>query len=270
MNTVKAVIGCAIVLASALPSVAKDFVIPNVPTLRARAYVDQNYRKSESSRYDMEIVRPSSTDSWDFTFENNPDRHHTNITGNISRVSYTAQQKTTSVKLTLHQYQTIEERVTFRNLDLMPASPKNSMPSRLLSVEEPITQTTPSGIHITIPAQRYNSIFKALANDKGVTTIHGNMSAIFFDVRTSPDKREVVLPQSPLYQKHKKPVTIKLDCIQPNFMVWYMADNTFKKLAVSVPNLATVQHLDELTFVVRQRVNLRSIPLVLQVPIESQ
>ncbi len=49
-----------------------------------------------------------------------------------------------------------------------------------------------------------------------------------------------------------------------------MADNTFKRLAVSVPNLATVQHLDELTFVVRQRVNLRSIPLVLQVPIESQ
>lgn len=273
MNVAQSLLVGAALLLTTRVSFAKDFIVKDGLTLQARAYIDLTYAKRESSRYDVVLAKsPKDGHKWDFTFDNDPNYHYTGLTGNIARVPYKdkAKQKTTTVKLTLHQYETLDERITFKDLNLMPRPPRNEMPSRLLSLKESVTQTTPSGIFITIPAQQYKSIYEALADANGAFIFNGNANAIFFDVQTSPNQREVVLPKSPLYQQYKKPVTIKLECVQPNYMVWYMADNTFKRLAVGLPNLAKIERLDKLTIIVRQRVELRSIPVVLQVPIEAR
>ena len=51
-------------------------------------------------------------------------------------------------------------------------------------------------------------------------------------------------------------------------MVWYTADNTFTKIAVGMPDLKTITHLDTLTLIVRQWVDLKSVPVTLTVPID--
>lgn len=244
---------------------AKDFVV-NGLTLKTRAYINASYNDSENSRYDVTLSPTTQKGaSWDFTFDNNPTRHYTSLEGNTSDKAYKKGQKTARVKLTLHKFQTLDERVTFNNLDLNPVNPvKENIAPRFLSLKKPVSCMTPSGIFIMIPAQKYD-FFSFFAN----RIIHGNLNALFFDVQTVPDQREVVLPESPLYKKYHKPVTIKLECDAPNDMVWYMADNTFKRLAVGMPKLATIKHIDALTFIVRQRVELQSFPVVLEIPIEA-
>lgn len=52
-----------------------------------------------------------------------------------------------------------------------------------------------------------------------------------------------------------------------NMMGSYEADNTYNTIAVGLPNIATVQHLDTLTLVVRQRVLLQRVPITLHLPV---
>ena len=250
-----------------------DFTIKGGCTVRAQAYTDKAYHPKESSRFTLEIVRTQKDSyNWDFTLDENPNYHYTNLHGGISPVPYGSKKQAT-VHAVLHQYDIYEERVMFKNLDLGPLSSgifgstssgtkqKFDITPRYLALKEPVTATTPSGISITLPAQGAETLEKVFLN------FNGNPNALFIRIETSPNQREVLLPESPLYKKHKKPVHIKLECPQPNSMVWYMADNTFKTIAVGLPNLKTVTHLDTLTLIIRQRVDLQSIPVAIKVPI---
>lgn len=252
------------------PALAQDksvrYVTKDGCVLQARAYINKAYQPREWSRYDLDIVHvPKDFYQWDFTADDDPSYHFTSgVSGNISPVRYGSSQLAT-IHVTLHQYDTIEERVTFHNLDLGTGSSNpviKTLPARYLVLKEPVTATTPSGVTITLPAQGQETLEKVFTG-----AFEGNAEALFIQISTSPSQREAILPQSPLFQKHGKPVTIKLECVKPNFMVWYMADNTFKTIAVGLPNLKTVTHLDTLTLIVRQRVDLQAIPISLQVPI---
>ncbi len=260
-NAMKSVLIGGILILAAQASNAEEFVVKSGPTLQAQAYIDKDYKNKDQLRYHVRVQPTKDGSSWDFTLDDDPVYHHTDNDGNLNFTPYKAKQKTATIKLTLHRYETLDEILTFKNLDLMPSPSKNELSSRFLSMKREATLTTPSGISVTIPVQGYKSLFEAF------TFFNGNAGALFFDVRISPDRRESILPMSPLFKKYKKPVTIKLECAKPNDMVWYMADNTFKRLAVGLPNLATVQHLDALSLIARQRVELRSVPVTLQVPI---
>ena len=241
---------------------SNKFVVEGGCVLQARAYINRAYQPRESSRYDLAIVStPKDSYQWDFTVGKNPIYQCTDLNGGISSTPYAVATQTT-VSATLHQFDIHEERVTFKNLDLepLPANNKSQITPRYLSLKEPMTQTTPSGITITIPVQKW-TLQQALLN------LNGNPNALFLQIQTVPDQREVYLPASPLCQKHGKPVRIKLECPKPNYMVWSEADNSFKTIAVGLPNLKTATHLDELTLIVRQRVDLQSIPISLSVPI---
>ena len=260
-------LGLAIATLAPVASIQADqasdkFVVQGGCTLQARAYLNPAYAPRESSRYDLAIVStPENSYQWDFTVGENPSYRCTSLNGGISAKPYAGATQTT-ISAMLHQFDIHEERVTFKNLDLEPLSAdnKSQFTPRYLSLKEPMTQTTPSGISLTIPAQKWTL-------QEALTLLNGNPNALFLQIQTSPAQREVYLPASPLCQKHGKPVRIKLECPKPNYMVWSEADNTFKTIAVGLPNLRTVQHLDELTFLVRQRVDLQSIPLALKVPI---
>lgn len=253
----------------AMPAFAQDgsmkYVTKDGCVLQARAYINKAYQPKEWSRYDFDIVHaPKNSYFWDFTADDDPSYHLTSVDGDISPVRYGSSRQAT-LHVTLHQYDTYEEQVTFHNLDLGMSSSDpilKTLPSRYLVLKKPVTETTPSGITITLPAQGQETLEKVFTG-----AFEGNAEALFIQIRTSPNQREAVLPLSPLFQKHGKPVIIKLECAKPNFMVFYHADNTFKIIAVGLPNLKLVTHLDTLTLIVRQRVDLQAIPISLQVPI---
>ena len=156
---------CALA-AQARADMPTDYVASGGCVIRARADVEQSYygkratRNSPVLRYSLEIVRaPKNAYHWDLTLAEEPSYHSTNVNG-ISRVPYGAKRHTT-LRATLHQYDAYEERVVFRGLDLVPLPPRSGPPKpewadltpRCLSLKQPMTLTTPSGITVTLPAQ---------------------------------------------------------------------------------------------------------------------
>ena len=249
--------------------------------LWAQAYTNKAYGPKDSSRYTLQLLQtPKNSHHWDITAPEFPNEHLTNIDSPCPHPY--GQRRRTVIYATLHEYDTYEEKVTFHNLDLgpvafslfgkpssevfgNPVSRPHHMPTvtpRHLALKEPVTAATPSGITITLPAQGEETLEKVFMN------FNGNADALFIQIRTSPDQKLALLPKSPLYKKYPKPVRITLDCVKPNGMVWYMADNTFKTIAVDLPHLNSVMHLDTLTLIVRQRVDLKSVPVTLTVPID--
>jgi hypothetical protein len=237
--------------------------------VEARAYVKPG--DGNTSRFDIRLTSaPGSTDKWDFTVDSdgivNPN-HGTQISNDTCQIPY-GNQKTATIKATLWKYETLEEPVTFRDLDLEPladdAETKAGFTPRFLSLKSPITETTPSGIQITLPAQNvqhFSDMFPVF---------DGNPNALFIRVQTTPDRLDSVVPLSPLYKKYGKPLRIQLDCEKPNYMVFYQADNTYKIIAIGLPDLKTVTNIGSLALIVRQRVNLEKIPISLVLPIYRQ
>lgn len=235
--------------------------------VRARAYVDHEQRPQEQSRYDIGILEPpKGAGQWDLTLDREIDpQHYTNLSGAFSPTSYGALRQAT-IHAMLWHYDTLEERVTFHNLELGPLDQKAGAPDvtpRYLSLKSPLSVTTPSGIRVTFPAQGAETLGRVFRN------YNGNRNALFIQLETTPNQRLILLPKSLLCRKYGQPVRIQLDCVQPNHMVFYKADNTYKTIAVGLPNLRTATHLDSLTLILRQRINLRSRPLAIRVPISS-
>ena len=237
--------------------------------IEARAYIDPS--EWASSRYDITVVNTKDSPThWDMT-EGWQDEDATNLnhySGGLShaqsRLPY-GKAKEATIKVTLWQYATLEERVTFHNLDLAPLADeykirRDDITPRFLALDSAVTATTPSGITITLPAQ-HETFLTMFSN------FNGNPNALFIKIKTTPNQRETALPQSPLYQKYQNPVQIKLDCDLPNLNEFYEADNTYDTIAIILPNLRTVTHLDTLTLVVRQRVNLQRLTVSLRLPV---
>lgn len=257
----------AFVLAALAPVAAQQrsiFVERAGCVFKVAAYVDPAY-KTESSRYSLELFQqPSDPYRWDFTLDGRDESPYTNIHGAISATPYAGKTKTT-IRARLRQYDTLEERVTFKNLALLPVDarlPSSRVTSRFLQLSQAVSATTPSGITVTLPAQgtdTFGEVFGGVFN--------GNANALFFQIEVSPDKRENLLNSSPLYRKHLRPVRIKLECVAPNFLVWHQADNTFKTIAIDIPRRETATRLDELTLLIRQRVEVSAVPVSFDVPI---
>ncbi len=262
---------CAVAaLAATAHAQSKLYPVKGGVTLRARAYTDHSGPQKYASRYDLAIAgAPKDGTKWDFTLQDDPKYHYTGGISNAASPTSYNNKPGTILHATLHQYQVYDEQITFKDLDLAPVAAKGSrfdfgaqVTPRALLLKEPVTLTTPSGISVTLPAQDAATLFEVFSN------FNGNANALFMKINVAPNQREVKLPASPLYKKYGKLVTVKLETPEPNLMVWYMADNTFKKLAIGLPKLKTLTHLDSLTLTVRQRVELQTIPIAIEVPVE--
>ena len=241
-------------------------------TLHARAYTDYSdvskYGLKYASRYDLSIAKTSDGTKWDFTLDDEPKYHYTGGISTWYPTTYN-NKPTATLRATLHQYETYEERVAFKDLVVVSSSSsdRENFPTaklaRYLEVSEPQTFVTSSGLRVTLPIQNEQSTPNATMG-----SFLGNDPVLYLKINVSPDQREVTLPDSPLYKKYGKPVTIQLGTSVPNSMVWYEADNTFKTFAIGLPNLKTLKHLDSLTLILRQRVELQTIPVAIEVPIE--
>lgn len=194
--------------------------------VEARAYVDPS--RWASSCYDIAILNPKEgTKRWEMTLgkqiKNQPElpRYSGGISHAQSRLPY-GKAKETAIQATLWQYDTLEERVTFHNLDLRPImdaeKSKYGDPSRFLALNSAVTATTPSGITLTLPAQNVKEFWEMFSNYNGPTNF------LFIRLKTTPNQREAIVPLSPLYQKYQKPLQIKLACDTPNMMGSYEHD----------------------------------------------
>jgi len=266
----KNIVPASILLSTAISQCCAQgtFIVTSRPgcSIEARAYFSA--RSGNNSRFDVRLVEPvNSKDNWDFTVDSEGEMspvHRGQVNGYYSSVPYGAS-TTKIVKVTLYKYETMEERVTFHDLDVAPlpdnADTKSGITPRFLVLKAPISETAPSGITLTLPVQNVKSF------EDMFPVFDGNPNALFIYVNTTPDQLDAVVPKSPLYQKYGKPLRIQLDCDKPNLMVFYQADNTYKKIAIGLPNLKTVSHIDALTIVVRQRVNIEEVPVTLTLPI---
>lgn len=235
--------------------------------VQARAYVDPAVW--ESSRFDMAVVNPAnSLTHWDFTLNwehfTQPERY-TSLCRALPRLPY-GKAKVTVIHATLCQYAILEERVTFHDLDLNPLADdwdtKQGETPRFLALPSAVTATTPSGIQITLPAQNVQHFHEMFSG------FNGNPNALFIRIKTTPNQPETILPLSPLYRKYHRPVLIQINnADDPYVSSNTYPDNTCTTLAVGLPNLRTVMHLNTLTLIVRQRVNLKEVPVAVRVPI---
>lgn len=234
--------------------------------VQARAYVDPMVW--ESSRFDMAVVNPpNSPTRWDFTldWEHFTDPQRYTAVNSQSRLPY-GKAKTTTIHATLCQYAILEERVTFHDLDLNPLADdwdtKHGETPRFLALPSAVTATTPSGIRITLPAQNVQHFTDMFSG------FNGPIDALFIRIETMPNQPETILSLSPLYRKYYKPVLIQIN--NADNLYHYSnadADNTATIMGINLPNLRTVMHLNALTLIVRQRVNLKEVPVAVRVPI---
>lgn len=233
-------------------------------TLKARAYIDPSRLPS---RYDLRLLQPKKTPyRWDFVIpgSNFP---RTEALASIGSPDYRTHKQTT-IRATLRQFDTYTEKVTFKDIDLAPPKPAfgNSITSRVLLLSQKRSATTPSGITITLPAQNYDAIPNFMA---------GNPNALFIRIEVTPNtKLNPSLPNSPLFRKHHRPVSLQLGVpmrVYQRDEIYYYDDATpnYGRVAISIPDLKTTIHLDELTFYVRQRVDLQTVPVAIQVPISK-
>lgn len=260
---------CAVAaLAATAHAQSKLYPVKGGVTLRARAYTDHSGPQKYASRYDFLIVKTPDGTKWDFTLDEDSQDHHNGVSHWVYPTIYN-NKPTAILSATLHQYEIYEERVTFKDLDVVSASEREieNFPTaklaRYLEVSEPQTLVTSSGLTVTLPIQNEQSTPNATMG-----SFLGNDPVLYLKINVAPDAREVNLLDSPLYKKYGRPVTIKLEASSPNSMVWSMADNTFKTFAIHLPNLKTLKHLDSLTLILRQRVELQTIPVAIEVPVE--
>lgn len=230
-----------------------------------RAYVDPDQKNPKfASRFDLSVRADQQHPAkWEFSLPNSSYPFGDNVTGEFAPAPYNNKPRTT-IKATLHRFDTYDEQITFKNLPLnalvpLPAGAYAS-PMRHLELTSAQTQTTPSGISVTLPVQSADAL---------PLMMNGNADAVFINIRVSPNAILNRLPNSPLVQKYGKDVRIKLEVPDPDLLVWYGADNTFPRIAVGIPHLRTATTMD-LTLILRQKVELETVPVAFDVPVARQ
>lgn len=248
--------------------------------VRAEAYRDQNYpQPDESSRFTLSVIGRPKGYQWELVNRGTephgsvlPDEYAcalrakgTEMGGYTSALPYAKGQKFARVKAALRQFDTFQETVTFRHLDVVRLPWGASIfrgNFRSLLVTRPQTVTTPSGIRITLPVQ------DAKTNAPGFYSGPGDV--LFVHLEVMPGAGRVALPRSPLFVKHGKPVTIDVDAAKPLQASARSMDGEKRQLNLYLGAHNTVTHLDALTLVVTQRADLKTVPFMLDAPIASK
>lgn len=222
------------------------------------AYFDCRY--SASSRYAVQIEsKPAGPLRWElynssWGFDNVEGDQ--GIIGQESATPYRPRQRRTLITCQLRQYDVMEEKVTFHDLTLTRA-----MGFGFLTVTTPQTVTTPSGIAVALPVQNQETFMPG-----GTFSYNGPPNVVFARVAVSPGRKRNALPASPLFQRHRVPVSIRVDAAAPIFVNYNSGDSALPLLHLTLRD-PKATHLESLTLVIRQRADLQSIPLTFRVPI---
>ena len=183
----------------------------------------------------------------------------------------------------LQQFETYDEPVTFHNVAVQYDADGYRLDHEknyFLALSKPLTVTTPSGVTVTLPVQGQRFQPLLYAND------------LNFMVRVQPQiEAETVLhplPNSPLARTFSKPVQISLTFPLPSHLEGWSYDQSgaLASCAMSLPpnpawhftpkGLPDVPYhrdlppvLKDFTVIIRQRVDLRTIPMTFTLPITN-
>ena len=195
-------------------------------TIEARAYIDRG-----RVLYDVDMPSPvvdghpcDFTPAWQPDWS--PEPFATGIRRKVAPVTDISA-KTLAIPIALHEYETYDELLRFPGFDIAP-DPKVSVNinrqlynsnSHLFEINGPlfdgsvkqrrvvdprvlakapnVTQTTPSGISVTV-----------VPDGKPLGCYDGPGDQLYIRLSVRPNTRESILPNSPLYQAYKLPVTI--------------------------------------------------------------
>ena len=179
---------------------------------------------------------------------------------------------------TLLQFETYDEQVTFHNLTVKadPSNPRDSpLKTYAFVLTRPVTLTTPSGIAVTLPSQGGDANLPM--GDKINLKITIPQTAMPSD-----------LPQSPLVRQFGKPVTLSVLFAPPydayghtvergetrTYSMWPPKNPAWHysqlKGVPRIPLFLDVPPvLKDLTIIIRQHVDLQTIPMIFTVPVSD-
>lgn len=225
----------------------------------AAAYFDRSYAPT-TSRYAVRIKsKPPGPWRWEL---DNPlwglgdAGGNQDIIGQESVTPYRPRQRQALITCQLRQYDEMEEKVTFHDLTIT-----RTMGFGFLMVTNPQTVTTPSGISVSLPVQNVETFMP-----NGAFIYNGPPDVVFARVALSPRGKRNALPDSPLFQRHRVPVSIRVDAAAPVFMNSNSGDSALPQITLTLRD-PKATHLDALTLIIHQRADLQSIPLAFRVPI---
>ena len=219
-----------------------------------------------TSRYEVQITRmPTGLYRWDLyspSWGTYDDEGFPGVSGEHSPTPYRKDQRLAEVTCTLRQYETLDETVTFHDIKVN----REVDGFGFVTLTAAQTMTTPSGISVSLPVQNYKTFMPG-----GMFVYDGPPNVVFIRVLLSPGQKQTVLPNSPLYKRHRLPVGITVSTAPPVFM----NSNSGRASLPQVDMTMTLSdekatHIDTLTLVIRQRADLQSIPLSFEVPIERR
>lgn len=229
----------------------------------AAAYFDRRNGPPTVSRYAVRIKsKPAGPLLWEIY---NPlwglgdAWGNQDIIGQESVTPYRRHQRQALITCRLRQYDAMEERVTFHDLTLTRV-----MGFGFLTISNPLTETTPSGIKVTLPVQNRETFMPG-----GSFSYNGPPNVVFTRVGLSPGGKRNALPASPLYRRHRVPVSVRVDVAAPVFMSSNSGDSALAQITLSLRDPKATR-LDSLTLVIHQRADLQSIPLAFRVPINHR
>lgn len=180
------------------------------------------------------------------------------------RASYPAATRYARVRGALRRFATYKETVTFDNLEVRPepgrTPPRTATtppPQRaFLAVTKTAKRTTPSGFTVLLLPGSASDRPDYSGPEPGVG---GTVTLL---VRPGPQIE--ALPDSPLFQKHRKPVSVRLRVAPPYRTRAASLNATGGPWRLFLPEAKTAKPL---TVVVTQRVELESRPLEFTVPV---
>ena len=182
------------------------------------------------------------------------------IIDSVGETPYQSSCHFVQVKCELRQFETYDETVVFHNLDI--AHDTDEPPSETaywFTLTRPQSITTPSGIRITLPVQ-----------GRPPTPTCEELNFAF---QVEPSAKSNTLPQSPLVRTYSKPVS--LDCLLPSpfdsYGLMYESGPLHHCEVKNESGFPPVypKRLKDFSIIIRQRVDLQTIPMTFTVPVKD-
>ncbi len=195
--------------------------------------------------------------------------------------NYRSASRYARLECTLHQFETIDERVTFPSVavvkDLESSGHRQGygdMNTYCISVAKPITLLTPSGLVVTLPAQSKNNRYEA--------------GKINFSLTVKPIISPLELPASLLIKQFGKSISISVKMASPDelsgwsidpgetqhYVLWppqnprWSGKMSIKEMRETPLFLAPPPRRD-FTIIIHERVELQTIPMTFTVPVSD-
>ena len=156
----------------------------------------------------------------------------------------------------LQEYGTYDETVVFRHLSVVKY---RGTGGRYLSGVQPQTMTTPSGISVTLVDVQHQKLLNNSWGGEGVCLL----------IRYPQGSKFPSLSHSPLWRKHNGPISVSVEVPKPYESYGSSTSNQEGTYSFR-SDKPLPQTFARFPVIIRQRVNLRQVPVTFTLPVEDK